>query len=90
MPCQSDRPSVSTSPDHQIERRSISVQQSLTSNGTVTMSSSVLPTPSAALVTSSQSSFASEHSKASSRLVPLKGVAKLAPKSIAGKMILTF
>lgn len=65
------------------------VQLSLTSNGTATMSS-VFPPPTAVLVTSRHSSFASEHSKASSRMVPMKGVAKQARKNTAGKIFLAF
>ncbi|KAI9557011.1 hypothetical protein GHT06_016807 [Daphnia sinensis] len=67
----SDRSSVLTYSDHQIERSSISVQLSPKSKETAT-GSSVLPAPSAALVTSRQSSFASKLPKASSRMAHLK------------------
>ncbi|KAI9562117.1 hypothetical protein GHT06_013082 [Daphnia sinensis] len=73
----SDRSSVLTYSDHQIERSSISVQLSPKSKETAT-GSSVLPAPSAALVTSRQSSFASKLPKASSRMAHLKGKDKFA------------
>ncbi|XP_045031411.1 flocculation protein FLO11-like isoform X2 [Daphnia magna] len=82
MPCQSDRPSVLTYSDHRIERSSIRVQLSPKSKETAT-GSSVLPASSAALVISRQSSFSSKLSKTSSRLVPLKGVAKMTPMNTA-------